>query len=117
LTAVATPLTGVTQISASQSHTCAVAGGDVFCWGRGDHGELGLAACSGGGSGDVVSSVACANEDNEFAQQVPGVTNATEVVARMFGTCAVLSTGGVTCWGSVPGSLGSTPTAIAAFGP
>lgn len=111
MTAVDTPLTGATAISSGQAHTCAIAGGNVFCWGRGLEGQLGLPTCS------ATVTTACANEDNGFAQQVPGVTNATYIFARAKGTCAVLSTGGVTCWGNVPGSAGSIPTAIAAFGP
>jgi alpha-tubulin suppressor-like RCC1 family protein len=111
LTAVDTPLTGVTQVSASQAHSCAVNGGTVFCWGRGTEGQLGLPPCGG----SVTTS--CANENNGFAQQVPGLTTATSVVARAMGACAVTSTGGVTCWGNVPGTPGSTPTVIAAFGP
>jgi alpha-tubulin suppressor-like RCC1 family protein len=40
-TARASTLTGVTQLSAGYSHTCALVGGNPICWGRNDSGELG----------------------------------------------------------------------------
>lgn len=44
------PLTGVTQVAAGGRHTCALKSDDtLWCWGRNDHGQLGVA----GGDKDV----------------------------------------------------------------
>lgn len=39
-------LTGVSAVSIAGEHACAVAGGELFCWGQSDHGRLGLPADS-----------------------------------------------------------------------
>jgi alpha-tubulin suppressor-like RCC1 family protein len=79
-------LTGVTEIGSGRSHTCAVvAGGAVRCWGADWSGQL----------GDGTSGT---------ASLVPGTVSGLSSVVRVAGgadhTCAVLSSGGVRCWGS-----------------
>lgn len=96
-----TPLTGVTAVSAAQAHSCAIADA-VYCWGRASEGELG-----GGETGDT-----------SFATQtVPAITNAKAITSSGRGTCAVLATGAVRCWGDVIGNVFAAPTAIVEFEP
>jgi alpha-tubulin suppressor-like RCC1 family protein len=82
------------QISAGYEHSCAVlAGGQAICWGEGSFGRLGY-----GGSAD-----------QQLPQQVaPGqalLWEARQVVAAKNHSCAVSSTGSVTCWGNGPEQL------------
>lgn len=76
---------GVTQISASSSHVCAVKGGKVFCWGFNFSGEIGTGATN--------------NTGVETPYEVPGLTNVTEVSAGNGHTC-VVDGGAVKCWGA-----------------
>ena len=86
-----TPLTGVTQVSAGNIHTCALlAGGTLDCWGYNGSGEL--------GAGPTAPS--------EISYPVPvyssGTTlfsNVTQVSAGDQFTCAVAG-GNASCWGS-----------------
>jgi alpha-tubulin suppressor-like RCC1 family protein len=65
-------------------HVCtAQTDGRVWCWGRGDDGQLGDGSAVPRGSPAVV----------------PGVAGAVDVAAANEWTCALLGTGGVTCWG------------------
>ena len=97
-------LTGVTQITAGEDHTCAVvAAGAVKCWGSNSFGQLGDAT----------------NDDHLTPTAVSGITGASAVSARHATTCALVS-GAVKCWGSKlgPVAFGSprktnTPVAIA----
>jgi alpha-tubulin suppressor-like RCC1 family protein len=76
-------LTGVTDVAAGRSHTCAVAGGDVYCWGENSSSQC--------GSSDTT--------DRMFATS-QGFSNAISVAAGDAHTCALLDTGSVWCWGS-----------------
>jgi alpha-tubulin suppressor-like RCC1 family protein len=79
-------LTDATQVATGLGHTCALrATGAVVCWGADFDGQL------GDGSSNTSSSVPVA---------VSGITNAIAIDAGTLHTCAVLSSGGVTCWGS-----------------
>ena len=78
---------GVAAISAGQSHACALLDdGRVFCWGGNYGGEI----------GDGTS-------DNKRMTpvQVQSLEPAASISAGDFMTCAVLTTGGVKCWGSL----------------
>ncbi|MEQ1701925.1 MAG: hypothetical protein ABMA25_17590, partial [Ilumatobacteraceae bacterium] len=90
--------TAALAISAGKLHTCVLmATGSVSCWGDGTHGVLGY------GNVAVIG-------DNEFPVQNPAAPNG--VVPLPGGrtvsgldvgdahTCAILGTGGVTCWGT-----------------
>ncbi len=100
----AIPLTGVTAISASGGHTCAlILSGTPMCWGWGFWGQLG----DGTDTGPETScggSLAC----SKIPVEVSGITNASAISAGEEGhTCAVLTTGEVECWGlNQTGQLG-----------
>ena len=85
----------VIDISAGGAHVCAVrSDGRVFCWGRNDHGQLGVA----GGASDV-------------PVEVPGITTAVQVSAGVEHTCARLEDDTLRCWGSdAEGQLGDGST-------
>lgn len=96
-----TPLAGVTALAAGRNHRCAITPTGVYCWGRGDSGELGRIA----------------GTDNSFAQPTDTViTNAVTISAAARGSCAVLATHGIRCWGVTPVSSGNMAP-IAAFEP
>jgi alpha-tubulin suppressor-like RCC1 family protein len=90
-----TGLTGVAQVAAGGSHTCAVlADGAVRCWGWGDLGQLGgapTAACTIGSSPPFQCAMAPA--------AVPELTGVAQLAAGRWHTCAVLRAGGVRCAG------------------
>jgi alpha-tubulin suppressor-like RCC1 family protein len=73
----------------SLGHTCALlAGGDLWCWGSNDEGELG-------------------NDDQAtFTSpvQVEGIGAARDVGVGPIHTCVLLDDGSVSCWGSSAGS-------------
>ena len=90
-------------------HHCAVdASGHAYCWGRGEHGELGT-----GASGTIAYTP---------APVAGGLTFAT-VVASTDVTCGLTTGGSMYCWGwNNHGQLGDgtttdryTPTSVAAF--
>ena len=112
-------LTGVTQLAAYGSQTCALAGGRISCWGD-RHGksplDLGLAdirqialgnhhGCARGerevlcwGANDH-GQLGVAGGDRSSAAPVPGLTSPDEIAAAGDYTCA--RTGGaVSCWGA-----------------
>jgi hypothetical protein len=81
----AVPLTGLAQISAGGSHTCAVTtAGAALCWGYGQDGELGY-----GGTFDQHLPVQVAGLESGVAQ----------IDAGNGYSCAVTTAGGVKCWG------------------
>jgi alpha-tubulin suppressor-like RCC1 family protein len=80
--------TTVTAISAGLQHTCAVADGEAYCWGRNDSGELG----NSGSTGSPVPA----------AVSTSGVLNGKTVTAMSAGdyhSCAVAD-GRAYCWGA-----------------
>jgi alpha-tubulin suppressor-like RCC1 family protein len=95
------------HLAASSTHTCALlGGGGVDCWGQNTNGEL--------GNGTMTSS--------STPVSVSDIADATTIgSAAADQTCAVLSTGGVDCWGdNFFGQLGdgtttdsSTPVPVA----
>ena len=86
-------LSGVVALTAGEGHTCArLSTRRVWCWGRNLHGQLG-----DGGRSNVRPS----------AEVVPGLEDVLEIAAGREHTCALLSSGGVHCWGaSFEGQLG-----------
>ena len=89
----------ITSVSAGGAHTCAIAGSAVYCWGRGDSGQLGTGA----------------TEDALAATRVNGVPDALDVSAGAAHTCALTRTGTVLCWGAnESGQLGNGTTLASA---
>jgi alpha-tubulin suppressor-like RCC1 family protein len=79
---------------------CAVLStGGIDCWGYNGDGELGNGSVNGpDGNGN----------DSDTPQSVTGIANAVSLSAGQLGYCAMLSTGGVECWGWNPdGELGN----------
>ena len=78
-------LTNVTSISGGYSQTCGVQGGQVYCWGQTD--TLGVEPWP---------------TDSNFTltpTALGGIANAVGVGVGRLHACAVLSNGGVQCWG------------------
>jgi predicted flap endonuclease-1-like 5' DNA nuclease/alpha-tubulin suppressor-like RCC1 family protein len=76
-------------VSAGYHHTCAILdNGDLKCWGRDNHGQLG----DGGSNSDTSAPSATAIDLG------PGRT-AVAVSTGDYHTCAILDNGSVKCWG------------------
>ena len=86
------PAEAVTIVAGGR-HTCAVlANGRVQCWGKGDHGQHGLQSTNTLG-------------DNEHpTHSLPiELGKARSIAAGFNHNCAVMTTGGVVCWGAGAG--------------
>jgi len=95
-------LSGVAAVAGGSGHTCALTrDSTVRCWGANASGQLGNGAAGAKQSGP---------------QDVSLPTAATQVAAGAEHTCALLSSGGVSCWGrNDRGQLGNgTVSAISA---
>ena len=91
----------VTSNASSEGYCAVLSTGGVDCWGDNTYGEIGNGTFSdqngGGGAPDGEGGY-------DTPQAVTGITNAVSVttdsnVFDSLGYCAVLSTGGVDCWG------------------
>lgn len=91
-------LSNVDTIAAGAGHTCALAGGDVFCWGSNNAGQLGY--------GDPMTTPE--GETPTARGPVPLDGTVVELSAGQSHTCARMDSGEVTCWGSnAQGQLGT----------
>lgn len=103
-TPVAVETTGVlsgvvTQVAAGNGHSCALSGGDAFCWGDNNAGQLG-----NGTNTQHSSPVAVSKSGALLGKTV------TQIAAGDFNTCAVAS-GKAYCWGgNTDGQLGDGTT-------
>ncbi len=105
-------ITNATGIATGYAHTCAtLSTGAVDCWGESAGGQL--------GNGSTTGPDSCNNDPcSKTPVAVTGITNAKSIAAQGSQTCAVLSTGGIDCWGNnAYGELGngttaSSPTAV-----
>ena len=111
-TAVLSSGISLSELGAGAQHTCAVgADSELYCWGRGDRGQLGIGSAPQNASFSRVSRPA-------------GVTLRTPVGGENF-TCAMGSNDRVYCWGeNNVGQLGDgtttgrlTPVAVSAVTP
>ncbi len=85
------PFSGIAQLAAGYSHTCALStAGEVTCWGTGGSGRLGY--------GDTMGTRDEQPAGTLGAVPLPGT--AVEITAGEAHTCARLEGGDVLCWGS-----------------
>jgi alpha-tubulin suppressor-like RCC1 family protein len=85
--------TDATSLANGAAHACAIVAGDVYCWGKSDYGQTGIAA-------PVVTSPRLV------------LSGATKVVAGGGHSCALLADHTVRCWGGDNfGQLGNGVTA------
>lgn len=93
-------LTGVTQIDASSTHTCArLSTGTVACWGANNAGQLGDGSTT----------------PRPYPVAVAGLTGVNAVATGAGFTCAIVSGGSVRCWGAnTSGQLGNGTTSTSA---
>lgn len=102
------PLSGnVTAITTGDAHTCALmTTGGVRCWGSSADGRLGYGATPNIGDGDPLGIPI------ETLGDLPLSGKATAITAGYDHTCALMTTGGVRCWGAGhDGQLGYGNTA------
>ena len=102
-----TGLTGATAIAAGSDHACALlSSGSIRCWGENTSGQLGDGS-SGTTRTTPVTTI--------------GVSDARSITASTGGTCALLASGVVKCWGDntfgeigngTTGGVVSAPTAV-----
>ena len=98
-------ITGAVDVAVGAEHTCALTkSGEVWCWGSGYQGNLGVAE----------GSVAAGER-----VRVPLPAGATRLVSYAWSGCASLATGDVYCWGTLPGTeeIVYEPTKFAVLGP
>ena len=94
-------ITDAVQISVNGGTACALlAGGQVYCWGSNEFGQLGQGTSTGPST--------CSNGEACSPTPVEVLTNAIQVAAGDSANCAVLQGGTVECWGdNTSGELGN----------
>ena len=91
------PLNGIAAVTMGENDTCALTTADgVLCWGSPNNGDLGNGK----------------NQESEIPVQVSGLdSGVTEIASGYRHNCAILSNGGVMCWGfNINGQLGNGNT-------
>lgn len=97
---------GVRAISAGTGHACALLeGGTLKCWGRADAGQLGAAGP------ETCTNPFGTNACSTTPVEVSGLTDVDQVSVDGAHSCALLTSGGVKCWGdNLFGYLGDGTT-------
>ena len=97
VTPTSTPSASVMQIALGNQHTCALlSSGGVKCWGQGVNGQLGIGSYAGKSTPTTLTTL---------------TSGVTQIVAGAYHNCALLSSGGVKCWGdNSHGQLGDGTT-------
>ncbi len=112
-------LSDVTQVSGSSRQICALlADGGITCWGGNETGALGIGLATGP---ETCYSLYCSTTP----RPVVSITTAKQMSMGDALGCAVLSDGGIECWGyGAEGGLGDgsttnsdVPVPVAGFGP
>jgi alpha-tubulin suppressor-like RCC1 family protein len=86
---------GVTRISATYNHTCAVQNGAAYCWGYNANGGLGKGTTTGSYTPVAVTTL---------------TSGITEIQTTRFSSCAIYN-GSARCWGeNTIGKLGNGNT-------
>lgn len=85
LSAVSTPLSGVTQLVTGSANCALITGGTVKCWGSNFYGEVGIGTTS--------------PNKKLMATDVTGLTGVVSIYGMDPYTCAKLDSGAVKCWG------------------
>ena len=91
-------LSGVVAIAAGAGHTCAVTGlGGVKCWGDNSTGQMGDGTTTNSSTPvDVCADASCASDLSGVAA---GASGGSTYPCSGGHTCALVSGGGVKCWG------------------
>lgn len=86
-------ITDATQLSVGASSACALlAGGSIDCWGEDEDGQLGNSTTTGP---EACRFGFCSSRP----VGVIGIVGATQVSVGGEGACALMSSGGIDCWG------------------
>ncbi|MGA3058495.1 MAG: hypothetical protein ABSE70_10755 [Candidatus Limnocylindrales bacterium] len=100
-------LSGVSEISGGRMHVCARIGGQVWCWGRNESGEL----------GDGTTTT------RSYPVRAGSIATAAQISAGEYHSCARLADGTAMCWGAAAyGQIGDgttmdTPNPVTVIGP
>lgn len=99
-------ITNATQVTVNSADSCALLStGEIVCWGYDGDGELG----NGTNEGPQICHSGNNNACETSPVRVATINSATQVATASNSTCALLSTGGVDCWGiNALGALGDT---------
>ncbi len=89
----------VSEVSLGEAHTCAVARGELFCWGKNERGQLADASLAAGPTPTKIT--------------IAGASAIAHVSAGSDGTCAVDTSGALFCWGGVRRDAGGTVLSLA----
>jgi len=85
---------GVTAVTAGHQHTCALkTNGGVVCWGKNNYDQLGV------GTGSSVARSTTAVNVRTSSSNSAQLTGVIKISAGYYHTCAVMSSGGIKCWG------------------